>query len=240
VTVLTALAVGCATTAPSFVTPTATASAHVTLVPLATPSQHETPDPDSQLVESDEFWAQWLDPIGFELPHDATSLVHAVAQADLIVRGHIQEVYVGEYWRDSADEPPFPLAYALVEVGEVLKGEPESRTPDVVEVQLGRLASESDLERINDLVPDHDNMWFLMYGPNHGTRRLEPQKSAAIAPFEYFLGNEYQGVLREIGGQIRVVGGAELLSDYGPDHYPLPLEGGDFEGLVEEIRSLVD
>jgi hypothetical protein len=197
-------------------------------------------DVAAELDASNWFWAEWLEPIGFELPYDAAVLFDAVGQADLIVRGHIQEVFVGEYWRDSADERPYPLAYARVEVGEVLKGAPASRTPGIVEVQLGRLASESDLERINDLAPDHDNLWFLMYGPNYGLRRLEPQKSAEIAPFEYVLGNEYQGVLREIGGQIRVVGGADLLADYGPDHYPLQLEGGDFDVLVEEIRSLVE
>lgn len=54
----------------------------------------------------------------------------------------------------------------------------------------------------------------------------------------YFATNDYQGVLRNINGAVRVIGTQELIDVYGPDHFPLPLEGTDFELVVDQVRLL--
>ena len=45
--------------------------------------------------------------------------------------------------------------------------------------------------------------------------------SAEIAPYAYFVSNEYQGVFRDIGGTLRLVQPDQLARILDPEHYPL-------------------
>jgi hypothetical protein len=208
--------------------------------PLSTPVLPTASLDLDPVIDSDRFWAMWLEPIGYDLTFDADSLADSVRQADVVVVAKLTDVYVGEYWRTVDDEPAVPLVYGRLEIGDLLKGELRSRLAGSVEVQLGQLEGEAEIEipNLRMIMPTHDNLWFLMYGPNWGVRTLEPQVSAEIAAYEYFLGNEYQGLIRGINGQVRLIGDEELESAYGPAHFPLYLDGTDFDSLVTQVRFL--
>lgn len=171
-----------------------------TVTPCCTPSP--TPVIDEALAESDQFWATWLEPIHFGLTDDVASLADATAQAHLVVRGRITDLYIGEYWQMEVRDEPLALAYVSVEIQEVLKGEPVSRTLGTVEVQIGEAGP--DLEELRAALPAHDHLWFLMFEPD--MRPRVPPNETEIAPFVYFATNEYQGVLRGINGVVRVNG----------------------------------
>jgi hypothetical protein len=194
-----------------------------------------TPTASDPLAQSNRFWAPWTEPILGHLPLDATSLAEAAEQADLIVRGRILDLYVGEMW--VMDNTSFPLDYVKVEVAEILKGEPHWRTPGFVEVQVGDSA---DLEEVRAMMPTHDHLWFLMYEANRASRGDSPMASAEIAPYAYFISNEYQGVFRDIGGTVRLIQPEEVARVLGPEHFPLMLEGANFDQVVDEVRDLAD
>ena len=194
-----------------------------------------TPYDARLLEESDRFWDRWRVPIHMYLPHDATSMVDNVRNADLVVRGRIQDLYIGEYWRGDRGEEPYPLAYIRIGIDEVLKGEPASRTPGVVEVQLGVAAE--DLEQIRARLPDHDNLWFLKGPVGYEGRDLRPQSESEIAPFAYVMTNAYQGVLREINGNVEAVGSEELVEMLGADHFPMLLDGTRFDVMMAAARA---
>ena len=248
--VLAASVIACSAGAVPTVTPSATARATLPSaspampsVPTATagpsPSPSSTvdllPPTNDPLSQSDRFWATWTEPILGHLTFDATSLAEATEQADLIIRGPLSELYVGETW--VTDNTPYPLDYVKVQVTEVLKGEPHSRTPGFVEVQMGTV-EQDELDETRAKMPTHDHLWFLMYEPNWAARGGSPMASAEIAPYAYFASNEYQGVFRDIGGAIRLVQPQELARILGPDHFPLALQNTDFEDLVQNVREL--
>ena len=62
--------------------------------------------------------------------------------------------------------------------------------------------------------------------------------SAEIAPFAYFVSNEYQGVFRDIGGVVQLVSPGELARILGPDHFPLSYDGAAYDEVLEEVRGL--
>jgi len=223
-------------------TPASTAVAEVSAGPTTgpccstTPPASPTPFDNRLLAESDLFWERWRVPIHVYLPHEATSLAEEFRIADLVVRGRIADLYIGEYWRGSRDEEPYPLAYIKIEVEEILKGEPASRTPGAVEVQIG--VARADLEDIRARLPDHDNLWFLNGPEGYEGRDLAPQNESEIAPFAYVTTNDYQGVLREINGTVKLVQPEALAELFGPDHFPLPLDGTSFQLVLADVRTL--
>jgi hypothetical protein len=185
---------------------------------------------------SDAFWARWQVPIGLDLPNDASSLADAVTNADLIIRGRITDLYVGEFWRGAPDEDPVPLAYASIGVDELFKGEPASRTPGRVEVQMG--IAGSDLQSLRAALPEEEYLWFLKGPEGYVGRDLAPQNSAEIAPFAYVPFNDYQGVLRNLDGLVNVIARDVVAEACGPHHFPLLLDGTDFAAVVEQVREL--
>lgn len=203
------------------VTPTAS--------PRQTPISARTPAQNDAVAESDTFWRVWVQTPHGEPAFNAGSLAENLRQADLVVRGRITDVYVGEYW-DGWE----PIVYATVALDEVLKGEPLSRTPGFVEVGLGILYDESLLERLP--TPTHDNVWFLLHEESRWPRE-RPNKSD-IAPFAYLRVNEQQGVLRNIDGRVKAVEPYWIERALGPDHFPLPLEDADYSELVEKLRDV--
>lgn len=222
------------TTAQSTDTPTQTPSsspAASCCTPSGTPSLA-----DLELQRSDSFWQRWQVPIHIYLPHDASSLAEEVGYADLIVRGQIADLYIGEYWRTARDEDPMPLAYVSVRVDQVLKGKPAWRTPGFVEVQMGFAGP--DLESLRAALPAEEYVWFLKGPEGYGGRDLPPQNQSELAPFSYVRTNDYQGVLGNIDGKVNPVGGADLADAYGPDHFPLLLKGTDFASFARDVQQL--
>jgi hypothetical protein len=198
-----------------------------------------TPIPGETLAESDKFWNEWASEPYVGLVFQAKSLDDNVRLADLVVRGHITDIYVGEYWQweNISESPPTPLVYVSVAISEVLQGTPVSRVPGFVEVTLGP----GTTERVDDLrarLPQHDNIWFLKYD-----LALRPRPSinnTEIAPSSYLPSNDLQGVLREVGGELRVIK-PEWYDEnpyLGPNHFPLPLQGTSFDRLVDDVRAI--
>lgn len=187
-----------------------------------------TPVPGETLAESNAFWNYWADP-PFPRPRpDATSLQDSVALSDLVIRGHIVDVYVGEYqWTNGT---AVPVVYVKVAVNELFKGNPISRTAGYVEIGLGSLDA-AGVEQLRAALPQHDNIWFLKYDPGPATR-------SDIAPYAYLMLNDQQGVLRDINGKVRLVQPQYLIDSLGPDAFPLPFEGTSFADLVKQLRAI--
>jgi len=188
------------------------------------------------LAASNVFWANFTEPIRGEFSFDAKSLAQATEQADIIVRGTMSELYVGELW--TIDDFSYPLHYVKVRVSELLKGELHAREDGYVEVQMGTV-DEERFDALRTSVPQHDGLWFLMYEPDWAGRGDSPMASAEIAPYAYFLTNEYQGMLRDIDGSVRLVQPDDLERVFGSDYFPLDLEGASFAEVVEETRELL-
>ncbi len=232
-------------------TPVALASAQPTPTPSVEPSPwptvSATPDdavsptltPGEALAQSDGFWNRWIGPPNPSVLDEfgAVSLADVTRQADLIIRGRVTDIYIGEYWRMKSREKLLPLVYVRVEIDEVLKGEPASRTAGFVEAQIG--SSPDDLDQVRATIPEHGNVWFLMYGPNWDERRFEPQRSSEMAQYAYFVFNFWQGILRGINGEVRVMQPDSVAADLGRDFFPLPLNGMEFEQIVDQVRDLV-
>jgi hypothetical protein len=186
------------------------------------------------LEASDAFWNSWFDDCwfgAFDLP---PSLAAVYASADIVVRGRIVDLYIGEYWQMSGVDYQDPLAYVRVEVGEILKGEPAWRTRGYVEVGIGH--GFDALESIRVKLPDHEHLWFLTWD---GER--EPPNDSAIAPYAYYA-PDYMipTILRNIDGKVQVINSDTLKRAYGKDQFPLPLDGTSFEALLERVRALGD
>jgi hypothetical protein len=155
-------------------------------------------------------------------------------QSHLVVRGHITDVYVGEYWEPNQH---LPVAYARVAVSEVLKGDPVWREPGYVEIQLGS-TSEEIIQNLQSKLPEHDNVWFLLHIETLRPRTLGHRTE--IAPFAYMGVNDLQGVVRNIDGDVAVIKprwykGNPTLS---VDMFPRSLQGTRFDAFLARLREL--
>ncbi len=206
-----------------------------------TPNVEVTPTPaiNDALALSDGFWNRWVGPPnpGVLEEFEADSLADLSRRVDLIIRGRVTDIYVGEYWRTGPEDRPFPLVYLRVEIEEVLKGEPVSRSAGYVEVLLGSAGPE-EVEDYQARQPAEDMLWFLMYGPDWDERVFEPQRSSELAPYAYFVFNFWQGILRDINAEVHVMQPDSMATDLGDDFFPLPLSGTEFEKVVEQVRAL--
>lgn len=219
--------------APESVLPTPVATSSPTSVPCcpAVP----TPVASGTLAESDSFWDHWA-ARPFPRPRpDPGSLQEALGYSDLVVRGHIVDLYIGEYWLELPDQPRVALAYAKVAVSESYKGSPVWRDPGYIEVDLGRL-DPAGLDALRKSLPRQDSIWFLRYGPDFPR---DDANQSDIAPYEYLLLNPQQGVLRDIDGKVRVVK-PEYLEPLGPNEFPLGLEGTGFNSLVAQMQAIAE
>jgi hypothetical protein len=190
-----------------------------------------TPVAGETLAESNAFWEYWTDYPASGVVFEAQSLEENVAIADLVVRGHITDVYVGEYWVGGT-----PVVYVTLAISEVLTGSPISRTPGFVEVGLGTGPEVTAHDRRR--LPQHDSVWFLLYELNLGAR--PPGLNSDIAPFAYLPTNDLQGVLRNIDGEVKIIKPhwTKTIPDMGPGYFPLSLQGTSFDRLVERVREI--
>jgi hypothetical protein len=223
--------------------PTPSPSPTMPAVPPPDPTPQPTPccvtpsPPPSQvpgLAASDLFWNRWVDSCFFGVYPLPSSLAEIVRDADLIVRGSIADLYVGEHWRGGPDEPSYPLAYVRVEIDEILKGAPVSRESGSVEVQLGD--SPEDLNQLRKRLPTHDHLWFLTY---EGIEGRSEWNQSEIAPYAYYAPTEVATVFRDVGGVVRVLRPDWIAESYGSDQFPLALDGSDFDKLIDRVHQLV-
>jgi len=222
--------------------PTPTTSATTPAV-LHEPTLQPTPSFDSSplpspsfaagLAASDRFWDRWVETeCWFGIDPLPSSVAELVRDADLVVRGPIVDLYVGEYWRGDAYEPSHGLAYAKVATEEVFKGDPVSREAGFVEVQMGY--APNDLDELRAKLPAHDHLWFLGY--EDPDSRGEFNQSEMVG-FAYYAAQDVETVFREIGGVVEVLAPARIREVYGKDEFLLTLDGTDFEGFVQRVRE---
>ena len=168
---------------------------------------------------------------------DYNSLEDMTADVDLVVRGRITGVYVGEMWRFNDFEPPAPHIYASVELTEVLKGLPLSRIPGAIEVTLAVVGFEFDVDALQ--IPSEEYLWFLRHDAGWRAEIGKPPVQSAIAPFAYFRPNFHQTVLRNEGGAIGIIRKNDVVNAYGNRIFPLGLEGRTFANTLADVRSAV-
>jgi hypothetical protein len=187
------------------------------------------------LEASDAFWNHWFVDCWFGAGDLTGSLAEAYANADIVIRGRIVDLYIGEYWRMMAeDDFSYPLAYLKVQVDEVLKGTPAARTPGFVEVQIGHAFDAMNSLRAQ--LPDHEHLWFLTWDGHYDRG---PLNQSEIAPYAYFA-PDYQlpTILRNVDGKVEVIKPEMLKRAYGRDQYPLALDGTSFDKLVEKVQEM--
>jgi hypothetical protein len=185
--------------------------------PSAVPTPSVAPSHVAGRDASNRFWNDWYDTCWFGAFPVPNSLREMVASSDVVLRGPIADLFEG-------GPPMWPVAYAAVEPLEVLKGDPVLRAGGTVAVGIGR--PHGSLAEIRSQLPDHDNLWFMKRDGQ--TDRYYPTDYVQIS------------VLRDIDGEVRVIWPRAIRDAMSGDHYPLPLEGTDFEELVQRVRDLTD
>ena len=205
---------------------------------IASPSANATVIPSSSSVvgleRSDRFWARWVETrCFFGLEPLPSSVVEIFAKADLVVRGRIVDLYVGERWRMNAGQAAEPLAYLRVQIDELLKGQPKSRQAGYVEVQIGH--APSDMDRLRAQLPADDHLLFLDY-EDPATREWFNQSD--IVGFVYYMGQDVERVFRDIDGTVQVLAPEAVERVYGADEFLLRIDGTSFDDLLERVREL--
>jgi hypothetical protein len=162
-------------------------------------------------------------------------LAEVVDASDLIVRGTVSRVFLGVPWVPEEGEPGFDVAWMTIEIEEVLKGVPHSRVQGTVDVRL--LPVGDAFEDMQQNVPAHENIFFLLNDAAEHRRNDEPPVDRENDRYSYHRPNAYQTVIRNIAGRVSVIlpQQAELFE---PGTFPYPLEGASFEAFVEDVRRL--
>ena len=185
---------------------------------------------------SDEFWGRFM---GFEPTtmswYDYRTLPEMTGSVDLIIRGRIIDLYIGEERRLNEIEPPISIAYVGVSVDEVLKGEPVVRSPGRVEVLFSPVGD--DFDAGDYARPSEEYVWFLNHLPTRRDASGRPQFTSDIAPFSYFRPNSRQTVLRNTAGFVDVVLSEKIGLAYGEDAFPLELDGMSVAELSAQIAN---
>jgi len=209
------------------------------------PSLSSPAAPSGPLVNvelHDRFWDPFVDlgpPIG--LPYGLRSVRDATELADLVIRGSITDLYIGEQWIGAPDEPPEPLAYLTIQIQEVLKGEPASRTDGAVEMQFGFGYSPDDFDVVaSEPMPTGEYLWFLIHEATQRADDGQPARDSEIFPFAYYSPNEVQGVVLNANGAAEVVLAERFEGSWGTDRFPMTIRGQSFESVVDEVRSLIE
>jgi hypothetical protein len=222
--------------------PTPTSVAPATTSP--TPTTRLTPSPSAPplpppsfvagLAASDRFWDYWVDTdCFFGLDPLMGSYREMARKSDLIIRGRIVDVYIGEYWTMIEGEASYPLAYAKVAVDELLKGEPVSREEGFVEVQIGH--APEDMADVRSNIPMDDHLWFLDFEDRED--RGPGNNDVEIAGYVYYAGQDVEEIFRSIGGVVELLRPGRIRAVYGRDAFLLTLQGMNFEEFVERVSD---
>jgi hypothetical protein len=187
------------------------------------------------LRASDEFWDPLYDTCWFGAAFfPSPTFAEMVEQSDLIIVGRIDDMYIGEHW-DGGDGYLWPLVYMRVAISDTLKGEARSRDPGTVEIQMA-YAYADDLDKMRSRLPAHEHMWFLQL---EDASDRGPQNQSPIAGFAYYSTDYPQtSILRNIHGSVEVIKPDSIARALTPQSFPVPLDGTDFEAVVERVRDM--
>lgn len=219
-------------TVPETASPQATSTPEPSILPTAVPSlATATPiNPSAEKARSDAFW-EALVGVGALYNFEYDSLADISADVDLIVRGRIADVYIAP---DRTGEEELDTIWATVAVEDILKGEPITRNPGTIEVMLW-FPGQWDTVRTN--VPSEDALFFLMYDTADAIRRGDDIRNPEWSRYTYWRPND-QAVLRNIDGRVSVIARDEIIEEWGPDRFPVPLEGQPFDDVVSQAAAL--
>jgi hypothetical protein len=188
----------------------------------------------SEAERSEWFWTSVTDFGFYGLTYD--SLRDITDAAHLIVRGRVVDLREGEIWPFGADvqkeDGPWRTIFGVVEIDDVLKGSPESKTPGTILVAdlAWPHTTTADL-------PAGDVILFLMnYAEQRSGEGMPPSPDRADR-YYYVRPNGYQCVVRNDAGIARIVQGPrDWETHFGP--FPAPLDGQQFDDLAARIREL--
>lgn len=189
---------------------------------------------------SDLFWDE-LTYIGTDGGFRYASIAEMTNAVHLVVTGRVVGIDRGTFHPYEANplEGVSPQAYdvmlLVIEVDEVLKGEPVERAPGLLQIRLPG----GDPEVLEANIPTHEHLFFLM---NDGQWRLdlgyrlwdeETERMTYVRP------NPFQSVIRNIDGLVNVI------RPYHPDgesadYWPLELDGVLYADVLDEVRRAAD
>ena len=195
-----------------------------------------TDNPVANAQATDQFWSRFMyvDPAR-PLSFHFDTLDALTDQADLVVRGRLTRLYVGEQWRFSEFEPTVPHVYATLDISEIVKGVPASRDPGSVEVMWA--ITDESFDPTTQPVPPDEHLWFLMHHATWWSSLGRTPTGSELEPFAYFRPNHHQAVFRNMNGAVDIVRDDFIADSYGEDEFPLALEGMGFEGFVGQVRE---
>jgi hypothetical protein len=192
---------------------------------------------EAERSTSERFWAYVIDYDNYGEVFD--TIEEMVSEVDLVIRGRLVGVHDGlryPYNRDSGagETEPWTTAIGVVELLEVVSGEPTSRDAGFIEVQgLGWPGMGTD-----DLPTEE----FLLFLNNDSTWRAElgvDPEPDENTKYYYVLPNPFQTAFNNIDGVISLVPGPDGWEEaFGP--FPSELDGTAYIDVVEAARSAAD
>jgi len=192
------------------------------------PASSHTPVPTEglgSLARSDRFWDALA--TGPEGAQQWPTLAEVVEVSDLVVRGRVTDIRLGR----TVAAAGIQFALTTVDVEEVLKGTPATRTPGTIEVEWW-LANGADLTDLRAQIPEHEALFFLF---NQGllSERLGNPEDVEQYRFQYTEVNGAQGTLRDIHGTVRPIYRDRI------GLFPDGFVGDSYVDLVQEARDAV-
>jgi hypothetical protein len=209
---------------------------HALLSSDASTSAHSLPDAD----RSERFWNRLTAFGDYGLVYD--SIAEMGREAHVIVSGRIIDFTHSEFYpfdpRPAEPDDPrsWPILVAVVEVEAVLKGTPQMRTANRIEVALD--VSPADEGYLRDHLPLHPHLFFLMHDARQRTELGYPLSDPDNERYRYWRPNGYQAVLRVISGRVAVIKPrAEWEQPYA-DMFPIELDGSPLENVLSALSPI--
>jgi hypothetical protein len=203
---------------PTMVNPTSSAQSG-SQPPSVSPEGHDRP-------RSDAFWRSITHVGHYGLTYE--SLSEITAATHLIVRGHVTGAREGYFYPYGGGSDQIPITVGLFTIDEILKGQPESRQPGVIEV-----AELADTETTSANLPSDGVLLFLMNEAQQRAEAGNPLTDPEQERYTYLRPNGYQCVLRNWNGRVIVTDRNEI------EGFPEALHGTDFAAVIDEVRELV-
>lgn len=181
-----------------------------------------TPSPDESL-----FWQLTL---GGAHAYAYESVREIVEASDVVVVGTLSGVRPADRTILSPGEPYesfIDFALVTVEIEEVLKGEPVTRTPGRLDWRI--TIGQSTVETVASVLPTGRYMLFLIHGPNDLAPDGSPEEKAR---WRFVYSNTNGGIVGEVDGLA-----TDLTLDQDPALFPTIIAGQPFEELRERVRQ---
>jgi hypothetical protein len=215
------------TIAPPTPEPTVSPEASIEPTPLPPPAF------TTGLEASDQFWEPLYNTCWFGA-FGSPSMAQLTRNSDLVIVGRIVDLFIGEMY-ELEPGVRWPLSYLRVAITEIIKGKPASRDVGSVEIQMHSISPE-DVDVLRERLPGGDHLWFLKL---EDPAERDPANQSPIAPYAYYLSTKPQvSVLRNVDGRVEVIRPDAIAQALGREHFPVPLDGTDFDELVRRVREL--